>query len=158
RVELERMRNESFHDIYKNYNEDPADDPGGKGTGPGNLFDVTGLQAVDGAEQGKVGRIVFPSKEIDVVGPGGGGGGKLGQMGGGGGQVTKTWQLHEDVDLQTLGMPRDLNGNNVVDSADHSSDYLLLPVEIEIQWKSNTGLRKFTLVTQLGDYGLTMVP
>src|SRR5262247_363546 len=54
RVVLERMRNRPFHEIYKAYNEDPKDDPGGNGKGPGHLFDVQGLEPLDDAPQGKV--------------------------------------------------------------------------------------------------------
>lgn len=148
RVVLERMRNQPFLQIYRAYNEDPKDDPGGNGTGPGHLFDVSGLLPFDDAPQGKVGRVIFPSMAVQVTS---GGGGKLGGMGGG--SVTTTqWHLREDVVNEGLGMPRDLNGNNVIDTANHSSDYLLLPVRVLIEWKGGVGARRFDIVTQLGDF------
>lgn len=151
RVVLERMRNEPFLNIYRDYNEDPKDDPGGDGTGPGHLFDVQGLVAHDDAPQGKVGRITFPSLAVQVTS---GGGGKLGGGGGvlGGSVTTTQWHLREDVPDEGLGMPRDLNGNNVIDTANHSSDYLILPVRVRIEWKSGVGARRFDIVTQLGDF------
>lgn len=163
RVVLERMRNEPYFEIYRAYNEDPKDDPGGIGTGPGHLFDVSGLVPHDDAPQGKVGRVTFPSMAVQVTsGGGGGGGGKAGGMGGGGpvgGTVTTTqWHLREDVTDENLGMPRDLNGNNVIDTANHSSDYLILPVRVRIEWKSGVGARRFDIVTQLGDFRKEVAP
>src|SRR5262245_57213433 len=66
RVVLERMRNEPFLHVYRDYNEDPKDDPGGIGTGRGYLFDVEGLVPVSGAPQGKVGHVYFPTKVVQV--------------------------------------------------------------------------------------------
>jgi type II secretory pathway pseudopilin PulG len=146
RVVLERMRNEPFLEVYRDYNEDPKDDPAGNGTGPGYLFDVPGLDPLPGAPQGKVGRVFFPTKVVLS-----GGGGKLGALGGAG-QATTTWILREDVEDASLGMPRDLNGDNVVDVKDHSADYLLLPVRVEVEWKSPSGARRFEITTQLGDF------
>jgi len=153
RVTLERMRNEPFLEIYRDYNEDPKDDPGGNGTGPGNRFEVAGLQPLDDAPQGKVGSIVFPTMAVQVSAPAGGGGKKFGGVSLGSPPVTE-WHLREDVVDAGLGMPRDLNGNNVIDTADHSKDYLVLPVRVRIEWKSTTGARRFELITQLGDFRL----
>jgi type II secretory pathway pseudopilin PulG len=156
RVVLERMRNEPYLEIYRDYNEDPNDDPGGNGTGPGHLFDVPGLEPRDDAPQGKVGRITFPSLVVQVT-SGSGGGGKLG--GTGGSTVTTTeWHLREDVADEGLGMPRDLNGNNVIDTANHSRDYLVLPVRVRIEWKNGAGARRFDIVTQLGDFRKDVTP
>lgn len=148
RVVLERMRNEPFLEIFRDYNEDPKDDPGGSGTGAGHLFDVTGLDPLDDAPQGKVGRVTFPAKLVTITS---GGGGKLG-ISGGTTTTTTAWHLREDVQDAALGMPRDLNGNNVIDTANHSSDYLLLPVRVRIEWKGRSGARRFDIVTQLFDF------
>jgi hypothetical protein len=32
-------------------------------------------------------------------------------------------------------MPRDLNGDGVVDALDHSVDRILLPVKVTVEWK-----------------------
>jgi hypothetical protein len=156
RVALERMRNQPFLEIYRDFNEDPADDPGGNGTGPGHLFDVPGLEPLDDAPQGKVGRITFPTKTVQVNVPTGGGGKKFG--GTSLGATVTQWHLREDFADEGLGMPRDLNGNNVVDTSNHSSDYLVLPVRVRLDWKSASGARKFEIVTQLGDFRLEAAP
>jgi prepilin-type N-terminal cleavage/methylation domain-containing protein len=150
RVVLERMRNETFLEVYRLYNEDPQDDPAGQGTAPGNTFDVAGLTALDGGVGGKPGSITFPSL---LVQSGGGGGGKkkMGMMGGGG-EAVSDWQLREDYEDDSLGLPRDLNGDNVIDSADHSSDYILLPVRVRVSWKGPVGPRSFQIVTMLGEF------
>src|SRR5690349_257058 len=46
-----------------------------------------------------------------------------------------TTLLEQFVDAK-WGMPRDLNGDGVLDSADHSTNYTLLPVKITIEWRS----------------------
>jgi hypothetical protein len=151
RVVLERMRNEPFLQIYRKYNEYPGDDPGGAGTAPGHLFEVDGLQPLEGAPAGRPGRITFPSMLVEVVVQAGGKGGM--QLGGSGElQTTTEWHLREDYDDEALGMPRDLNGDNVIDSVNHKFDYLVLPVRVRIEWRGTTGARKFEIVTQLGDF------
>ena len=157
RVVLERMRNEPFLEVYRDYNEDPKDDPGGIGTGSGHQFDVAGLVPVAGAPQGKVGRIYFPTKVVQVASGGGSGtGGKKGVTGFG--MMVTEYHLREDVEDESLGMPRDLNGNNVIDTANHSADYLVLPVRVLIEWKGGSGTRKFELVTQLTDFPRELAP
>lgn len=166
RVVLERMRNEPLLEVYRDFNEDPKDDPRGIGTGPGHLFDVPGLDALDDAPGGRVGRVYLPSVAVEVAGgtssggTGGVSGGKvsLGGSGSGGGTTSVTWQLREDFVDEGLGMPRDLDGNNKVEDTDHSRGYILLPVRVRIEWKSGTGTRHFELVTQLGDYRLPEAP
>ena len=147
RVVLERMRNEPFLNIFRDYNEDPKDDPGGNGTGPGYLFDVDGLQPLDGAPGGKVGRITFPSMSVEVTSGAGGG-----KKGGAIGVTTIERHLREDYQDAGLGMPRDLDGDNKIDTANHGTNYLVLPVRVTIEWKSGTGARKFEIVTQFGDF------
>jgi len=151
RVVLERMRNTEFAQIYHAFNTVPSDDPGGSGTAPGHLFDVPGLEPLADAPQGKCGRIYMPSMAVEVPAPGGG------KLAGAGATVTK-WLVREDVEDALLGMPRDLNGNNVVDTGDHSTDYLILPVRVVIEWKRGNGARKFEIVTQLGDFPRVELP
>jgi hypothetical protein len=153
RAALERMRNQPFLNVYRAYNEDPKDDPLGNGTGPGSTFAVDGLEALDGAPQGRAGKILFPSLAVEVP-IDGGGGGKPGMVGGGGGGTVTQWHLRETVEDPLLAMPRDLNGNNIIDEADHSNDYILLPLRIRIDWKSGNAARSFELQTQLCDFPL----
>jgi prepilin-type N-terminal cleavage/methylation domain-containing protein len=148
RVVLEEMRNRPFLAVFRDYNEDPKDDPAGLGTGPGHLFDVEGLEAIDGAPS--AGRVFFPSVAVETTVTSGGGGKLFGY--GGTSTTTISYHLREDVEDETLGMPRDLDGDNVVDALDHARSYLILPVRVRIEWKSGTSTRWFELVTQLGDF------
>jgi len=159
RVVLERMHNLAFHDVYRSFNEDPADDPLGKGTGPGYLFAVDGLTPIDGAPGGKAGRITFPSRQVQVTTETTTSGGGKKSLGGTTTTTTSLqWHVREDFQDKKLGMPRDLNGNNVVDTANHSTDYIVLPARIEIQWKNGPSTRHFELVTQLADFRLRVEP
>jgi len=106
---IESMRNEEFAEIFARFNGDPNDDPEGIGTAPGPDFPVPGLIAPAGDPDGRPGRIDFPS----VNG-----------------------QLREDVSIPDLQMPRDLNGDQVIDGFNHAGDYRFLPVTITIQWQS----------------------
>lgn len=121
---LEEMRARPFLDIYELYNTTPADDPVGLvATGPG--FDVPGLNLQLNDPDGLAGRIEFP------------GGGGL--------------ELREDVVAPEFGLPRDLNADGVIDGADHSDDYLILPVRVVVEWRGVTGNRSIGLETLLSD-------
>ena len=118
---------EAFDTVFARFNDDPADDPGGPGTAPGKHFDVAGLQpAVDDAD-GRVGEILFPT----VIGAGG-------------------EELREDP-LDDLWEPRDLNGDGLIDSADHSGDYRLLPVVLRLRWQGKSGPRTAQIRTLIAD-------
>ncbi|HPF13636.1 MAG: prepilin-type N-terminal cleavage/methylation domain-containing protein [Planctomycetes bacterium] len=110
---LESMRAMPFRELAARYNNNPADDPEGPGTAPGATFDVSGLKANPEAAIQSVGSIVMPTA--------------------GGGVV------REDVNIPSLGMPRDLNGDFVVDTIDHSDDYVILPIEIRVEWEGSGG-------------------
>lgn len=57
---LERMRNQDFRDLFRLYNADPFDDPGGAGTAPGNAFSVRGLAPLRDDADGQVGEVLLP--------------------------------------------------------------------------------------------------
>ena len=125
RTQLEKMHNHPFRDVFRLYNDDPNDDPGGKGTAPGSRFAVDGLTPV--TPGGYVGQVLFP-----VVGT----------------------QLREDLNDPDLCLPRDLNGDGVVDGLNHASDRILLPLRLRLVWKSHSGQsnqRTFTLFGMLAD-------
>jgi len=109
-----RIRGSDFRDIFALYNATPVDDPLAT-PAPGPDFDVPGLDARTNDADGFVGRVLFP------VGPG--------------------ETLREDAVDASLGMPRDLDGDGVVDAADHSGDYVLLPVTIRLDWRGPAGKR-----------------
>ncbi len=110
RVVLERMKASDFDQIYALYNADPADDPGGAGTAPGNTFAIPGL--APSTVGGFVGRIEFPS---------------IGN------------ELREDAVDAALVTPRDLNGDGLVDGANHAADYAILPIRVRVTWASRYG-------------------
>lgn len=74
------------------------------GAAPGASFEVEGLAG----DVGATGSVMFP---VDGAG-----------------------QLREDLDLPEFGLPRDLNADGIIDSADHSGDYVILPVTVRIEW------------------------
>lgn len=169
RIVVERMRNEDFRDVFALFNADPEDDPDGPGTGFGHRFAVEGLRPVEGSPDGLHGEIVFPALLVEVddeAGEGGAtGGGTVGGslLGGGttgglqllGGAQTATvweWHLLETFEDERLGMPRDLNGDSIIDDLDHSQDYIILPVRVRVEWQGNHGSRSLEICTMLVDF------
>lgn len=121
RQKLEEMRSQTFSEIYSRYNSDPSDDPGGNGTAPGSAFTITGLNPQSGLP---LGMIQFPEAGTPAT-------------------------LREDATDSKLGMPRDMNGDNAIDSSARSSDYKILPVRILIRWQGMTGPTQFEMHTIL---------
>jgi len=119
---IEVLRNTPIANVFALYDTSTADDPGGAGTAPGARFAVPGLKPLPGAPGGMAGTIFLPS-----AGP----------------------TLREDTIDATLGLPRDLNTDGVVDAKDHASDYQVLPVRVRIQWSSQHGPRTIELTTLL---------
>ena len=120
RAIVEQLRSGDFTQAFADYNDTPADDPGGAGTSPGANFDAFGLVPQAGDADGMVGQIRFP-----VIGT----------------------ELREDLVDATLGMPRDLNGDGVIDALDHSGDYEILPFSILLEWNGRTGDRSTEIYT-----------
>lgn len=126
---VERMRNETFADLFALYNADPFDDPGGPGTAPGATFSVPGLTPIDGQ---LVGEVLLPIWNMGT-------------------EVVPDWQLREDQEDPDLGTPRDLSGDSVTDDVDHSGDYSLLPVFVRLRWRGASGPRELRLRTMLAE-------
>lgn len=119
------LQTETFAELFRRHNENPADDPGGvPGSAPGAAFDVRGLTARTDDADGRVGRIVFPAVDL-----------------GGGVQA-----LREDVSDVRLGMAegRDLNGNGVPNE-DATNNYVLLPARLIVEWTGAGGNRSYEL-------------
>lgn len=112
---LESMRNEDLRSLVALYNSDPLDDPGGPGTAPGNRFVVDDLTPLRGAPRGTIGEVLLPLVNTGT-------------------EVAPVFEVREDLVLPNLGLPRDLNGDAVIDANDHRADFTLLPVEIELRW------------------------
>lgn len=167
RAVVERMRNEDFEQVFALYNADPADDPAGPGTAPGHRFQVESLDPLPAAADGCVGEVELPAELVQPPPAGGGGGGAGPQIGGlvggglaggggaGGGAgaaAVPDWQVREDFVDARLGMPRDLNGDSVIDAQDHSEDYLILPVRVRMRWQGVFGERTLDLYTMVGEF------
>lgn len=119
---------ENFSTIFVRYNADPNDDPGSPGSAPGNGFAVGGLDALDLDPDGLVGEIIFPT--VTVAGG---------------------IELREDVLDESLGMPRDLDGDGSLDGDDHSRDYRILPVAVRLRWNGFSGERAMEVRTLIAD-------
>ena len=119
RQALEQVQAETFSDAFARFNDADADDPGGIGTAPGSTFDVPGLRPSPDDVDGIVGQITFPD-QMSLLG---------------------VLELREDVNDPQLELPRDLNGDGAVDALDHSGDYRLLPVRVELEWSGHNGNR-----------------
>jgi prepilin-type N-terminal cleavage/methylation domain-containing protein len=118
---LELMRSHPCTSLFALYNANPADDPGGAGTAPGANFKVAGLEPSLADGDGCVGEISFPT---------------VGNA------------LRESVVDGSMGMPRDLNGDQAVDDLNHAGDYVILPVRVRIRWKGVSGDMTFDMHTQ----------
>ncbi|MEZ6016360.1 MAG: prepilin-type N-terminal cleavage/methylation domain-containing protein [Planctomycetota bacterium] len=123
---VEEMRAAPIGEVFALYNGVAYDDPAGPTTGPGRFFDVPGLDPIidAGGVPLPVGEVMLPST---------------------------TGVLREDVDMSELGLPRDLNGDLVIDGADHSRNYLVLPVVVRVRWMSRTGPRQHQMRTMLAE-------
>jgi prepilin-type N-terminal cleavage/methylation domain-containing protein len=126
RRNMEQVQSIAFGDIFATFNADPADDPGGLGLGRGNSFVPPGMDPVTGDPDGIVGLIEFPTVSDGSV-----------------------EQLREDVVDPDLGMPRDLNLDGIIDAADHSGDYAILPIRVRVDFAGVTGSRTYDIVTTL---------
>jgi type II secretory pathway pseudopilin PulG len=123
RGRLEEMRGTAFREILVRFDGDPDNDPDpATGPSPGASFDVPGLTARTDDPDGQVGEVVFP--------------------------LTEDGELREDLELDRLGMPRDLSGDDI-DGLDHALDYRLLPVLVRLQWQGTSGNQAFELLTVL---------
>jgi type II secretory pathway pseudopilin PulG len=129
RLMLERIQAEAFSQAFRSFNALGSDDPSGANTAPGANFAVAGLRATPGDADGLPGEVLFPTP------------------------ANLPGVLRENVNNSTLGMPQDLNGDGVVDAANHSTDYKLLPLLVRVRWEAvdgTTGLVE--LRTMLANY------
>jgi prepilin-type N-terminal cleavage/methylation domain-containing protein len=140
RVLIEGMRNRTFSELFALYNNDPNDDPGDPGTAPGSLFFVDRLKPLASSPGGLVGEVFLPTRIIEV------------EVAGGSTVVVEELWVCEDTVDAGLGMPRDLNGDSVVDDQNHADDYIILPVRVVIRWQGMFGERSLRVVTMLTDF------
>lgn len=91
-------------------------------------FAVPGLEPQDSDPDGAVGEIIFPTASDPLVG---------------------NLVLREDLARPELGLPRDLDGDGAIDSTPKNATYQLLPVMIELRWKSPVGDRSMRVAVML---------
>lgn len=125
---IETLHAADFADVFARYNDDASDDPA-SGASPGAGFAVASLSPMAGDADGLAGEIVFPTTHV------------LGAL-----------ELREDAFVPRLEMPRDLNGDGVVDDEDHAGDYRILPVLVRVEWRSPAGKARLEMATLLADY------
>ncbi len=118
---LETLYAENLANVFAMYNDDPLDDP--VGGAPGSNFVVSRSSWEEANADGLVATILFPTPD---AAPG---------------------SLREDVFDLGLGMPRDLNGDGLIDGLDHSGDYVVLPVRVQIEWPTG---ERFSVCALLG--------
>lgn len=121
---IETLHATPLEQVFALYNATDADDPGGGVVAPGASFAVDGLTVREDDADGMVGEILFPTAAGGAV-------------------------LREDVDEPLLGMPRDLDGDGVIDADDHSNDYGILPVLIRLRWTGAAGASSLEFKTVL---------
>ncbi|MEM7309307.1 MAG: type II secretion system protein [Planctomycetota bacterium] len=110
------------------------------------------VQVIDGALVGGEGFAMGGGPTGGAPQLAGGGGGNAGGGVGGGGGIATNYFLREDFVDTRMGMPRDLNGDSIVDDYDHAEDYTLLPIHVEIEWRGDFGPRRFDLYTQIAQF------
>jgi hypothetical protein len=126
---MEAIQAQAFAEAFRYYNGNPGDDPGGAGTAPGKNFSVPGLSARANDPDGFVGEVIFPTP--------------AGQPG----------VLRENTVDTKLGMPRDLNGDGLINNlADYSTTYTILPVRVRVEWVGASGPGAVELRTLLGNF------
>lgn len=118
---VEELKATTFAEVFSRYNATKGDDPAG-GTSPGNAFGVQGLDVAADDADGFAGAILFPGNGL---------------------------QLLENTADAELGLPRDLDGDTLVDAADHAADYRILPVRVRVEWSGKSGAQALELVTVL---------
>lgn len=126
---MEAIQAQAFAEAFRSFNGTPDDDPGGVGTAPGKNFNVPGLSARANDPDGFVGEVVFPTP------------------------ANQPGVLRESTTDTKLGMPRDLNGDGLINTlADYSTTYTILPVRVRVQWTGASGAGAVELRTLLGNY------
>ena len=119
---IEEMKMQPFAEVWRRYNTNGADDPGGANTAPGANFAVTGLVPLATDADGMPGQVIFPETA---------------------GNVSETV-----VDAR-LATPRDLNGDGDSLDVNVSTTYRLLPVRVVVDWRGAKGPGHVELTTFL---------
>jgi hypothetical protein len=119
---MEQLQNIPVGDVYSTFNMASNDDPLGENTAPGGVFMIETKPAAIQVSN-MTGEILFPESDPGV--------------------------LREDVHDPDLGMPRDLNGDGMIDSENHARDYVVLPVRVRVRWRGVAGESTFEVCSLL---------
>lgn len=112
---VETLKDLDFERVFASYNSNPLDDPlPGPGSAPGPHFAVPDLIVRSDDADLKCGQVLFPT---DATGR----------------------QLREDKVDPDLLMPRDLDGNGMIDGGDVAATCKILPVTLRIEWQGVQG-------------------
>lgn len=115
RAQMEWMMSLDYKQAFARFNASEVDNPPAPALSPGPHFAVPGLDPVAGDPDGFVGEIIFPTL------PG------------------SASLLREDLVNTSLGTPLDLNGDQLIDSSNHTDDCLMIPVLVRITWSGRSG-------------------
>ena len=128
---VEQMQAREFSEVFARHNTESSDDPDGPGTAVGSSWTHQDSyeRQYTSDEKGVSSSPITCRVEFPVQGT----------------------ALREDLDLPEFGLPTDLNSDGVIDSEDHSGDYVLLPVVLRLSYPGATGVRNLTLTTVLID-------
>ena len=119
RVRMEEVAAADVTQVVALFDALTDNDPAGPGTAPGATFAVTNVSA---DSLGRRGTVELP---------------------------LNSGVVREDVVDATLGMPRDLNGDGLIDALDHTTDFKILPVVVRLRWNGVNGDRETLLATVL---------
>lgn len=120
RTVMEEISSTDVVEVPALFDHVPDNDPGGAGTAPGHAFATTALSSNSSGDRGA---ILLP--------------------------VNNAGEVREDIVIPELGMPRDLNGDGSIDSANHAADFHVLPVLVRLRWSGISGNREMRLMTIL---------
>jgi hypothetical protein len=124
---LTTVQSAGFVQIFGLFNGATSDDPGGVGTAPGASFAIQGLNAADNDADGMPGEILFP---VTAGAP---------------------TVLREDLVDARFGTPRDLNGDGLIDNANHAANYTLIPLVVRVRWRGTRGIGTYELKTMVAN-------
>jgi Tfp pilus assembly protein PilV len=108
----EELRQLGATEAFQTYNIYTSDAPLGPGTGRPSYFDVAGLQAVN--PDGHAGHISFPIYKMKGT--------------------TVVIDERQEAPTAALNMPRDLDGDKVLEAEVPADQVFMMPVKVSVEW------------------------
>ncbi len=138
---VEELETIPLDEVFARFNADPADDPDGAGTAPGNLFAVDPHRTSGLLTSGVLSPASAPTHRQTM-------------------NVEFTFPLDMDGHLSEMvsgGMwgqqGWDLDGDGTLAAGDRSTTYVILPVHVRVTWVSPRGVSAVQLVRVLAHRG-----